>query len=94
MSRNQHEPTQAQIEENTILELYNPNEFDRPSLAVDIILLTICERQLEWWSSNALNTPPMGSGASQEALLGSKRHSRQQRTESSKPKRTLNTEPR
>jgi 8-oxo-dGTP diphosphatase len=45
MSRKQ--PTQAQIEEKTFLEHYNPNEFDRPSLAVDITLLTVRERQLE-----------------------------------------------
>jgi 8-oxo-dGTP diphosphatase len=40
-------PTQAQIEETAFLERYNPNEFDRPSLAVDITLLTVRERQLE-----------------------------------------------
>jgi 8-oxo-dGTP diphosphatase len=39
--------TQAQIEETAFLERYNPNEFDRPSLAVDITLLTVRERQLE-----------------------------------------------
>ena len=38
---------QAQIEEAAFLERYNPNEFDRPSLAVDITLLTVRERQLE-----------------------------------------------
>jgi 8-oxo-dGTP diphosphatase len=40
-------PTQAQIEETAFLERYNPNEFDRPSLAMDITLLTVRERQLE-----------------------------------------------
>jgi 8-oxo-dGTP diphosphatase len=45
MSRKQ--PTQSQSEEAAFLERYNPNEFDRPSLAVDITLLTIRERQLE-----------------------------------------------
>jgi 8-oxo-dGTP diphosphatase len=39
--------TQAQNEEAAFLEQYNPNEFDRPSLAVDVALLTIRERQLE-----------------------------------------------
>jgi 8-oxo-dGTP diphosphatase len=40
-------PTQAQTEEQAFLENYNPNEFDRPSLAVDITLLTVRERKLE-----------------------------------------------
>jgi 8-oxo-dGTP diphosphatase len=40
-------PKQAQSEEAAFLEQYNPNEFDRPSLAVDITLLTVRERQLE-----------------------------------------------
>jgi 8-oxo-dGTP diphosphatase len=40
-------PTQAQIEETAFLERYNLNEFDRPSLAVDITLLSVRERQLE-----------------------------------------------
>jgi 8-oxo-dGTP diphosphatase len=40
-------PTKAQNEEAAFLERYNPNEFDRPSLAVDITLLTVRERQLE-----------------------------------------------
>jgi 8-oxo-dGTP diphosphatase len=40
-------PTRAQTEEQAFLETYNPNEFDRPSLAVDITLLTVRERQLE-----------------------------------------------
>jgi 8-oxo-dGTP diphosphatase len=38
---------QAQNEEAAFLERYNPNEFDRPSLAVNITLLTVRERQLE-----------------------------------------------
>jgi 8-oxo-dGTP diphosphatase len=40
-------PSQAETEERNFLERYNPNEFDRPSLAVDITLLTVRERQLE-----------------------------------------------
>jgi 8-oxo-dGTP diphosphatase len=40
-------PKRPQTEEQTFLETYNPNEFDRPSLAVDITLLTVRERQLE-----------------------------------------------
>ena len=40
-------PNQAETEERNFLEQYNPNEFDRPSLAVDITLLTVRERQLE-----------------------------------------------
>jgi 8-oxo-dGTP diphosphatase len=40
-------PRRTQTEEQAFLETYNPNEFDRPSLAVDITLLTVRERQLE-----------------------------------------------
>ena len=40
-------PKPSQTEEVAFLEQYNPNEFDRPSLAVDITLLTVRERQLE-----------------------------------------------
>jgi 8-oxo-dGTP diphosphatase len=40
-------PRRTQTEEAAFLETYNPNEFDRPSLAVDITLLTVRERQLE-----------------------------------------------
>ena len=40
-------PSQAESEERHFLERYDPNEFDRPSLAVDITLLTVRERQLE-----------------------------------------------
>ena len=47
MSRQRSKTTQAQIEEAAFLERYNLNEFDRPSLAVDITLLTVRERQLE-----------------------------------------------
>jgi 8-oxo-dGTP diphosphatase len=45
---NRHNKTKhAQTEEAAFLERYNPNEFDRPSLAVDITLLTVRDRQLE-----------------------------------------------
>ena len=47
MGRQRSKTTQAQIEEAAFLERYDPNEFDRPSLAVDITLLTLRERQLE-----------------------------------------------
>ena len=51
MPRKTHRPSQNRPnqdrEEAAFLERYNPNDFDRPSLAVDVVLLTIRDRQLE-----------------------------------------------
>jgi 8-oxo-dGTP diphosphatase len=47
MSNQRQKIKQAQNEEAGFLERYNPKEFDRPSLAVDITLLTVRYRQLE-----------------------------------------------
>jgi 8-oxo-dGTP diphosphatase len=39
--------TKANLEEKKFLEQYNPADFERPSVAVDVVILTVQNRQLE-----------------------------------------------
>ena len=59
-----------QAAEQTFLEQYNPAEFDRPSVAVDVAILTVKQKQLEVVTVKRNEHPFLGYSALPGGFVG------------------------